>query len=121
MAVNCIMDYSSAKTCKEYANMQNATYDEKTGKILYGLPLSMKALGVNDGTSENLINPMLKLDNYKYGLGTAGGGCDAVKAFATCRNASGNVVENFDGKMNDYWFEMLVFVILVLSILHVCS
>lgn len=110
------MDYSSAKTCREFAKSVNATYDEATNQILYGQPLTMSALGVNDGNDAHSINQLLKLPTYSSGEGVASGGCNAVRL-----KPYNYTVENFDGKQNDYWFETLVFVIFVLSILYVCQ
>jgi hypothetical protein len=110
------MDYSTATTCKEYATMQGANYDEQTNQIMYGQPLQMRALGVNDGTCKNLINPLLQTDNYKSGLGTAGGGCDAVRGWVR-----GQTMEPFDGKPYNYWYEVIVTVIIILALLHVCG
>ena len=57
---------------KNYANLQNAGYDSKNNTILYGINKNMKALGVSDGTC-NQINPLMYKNTYKCGLGVAGG------------------------------------------------
>jgi len=52
-----------------YANFQQANYDGNM--ILYGQSNQTKALGVSDGTC-NQINPLIYTQQYKCGLGTAG-------------------------------------------------
>ena len=56
----------------EYANKQNTFYDPQTNQFLYGINNKMRATGVGDGTC-NQINPLIYQDNYKCGLGSAGG------------------------------------------------
>ena len=57
---------------KQYAADQQATYDEETGQILYGIDTNLRVFGVSDGTC-NQTNPLLYTNRYKCGLGTAGG------------------------------------------------
>ena len=57
---------------KDYANFQSAEYNPANNQILYGINKNMKALGVSDGTC-NQINPVIYGDKYKCGLGVAGG------------------------------------------------
>ena len=58
---------------REYAKKQNAVYDPNTEQILYGINRHMHGLGVNDGTLINLVNPLLLENQYKCGVGAAGG------------------------------------------------
>ena len=53
-----------------YADFQQANYDEN--KILYGQSNQAKVLGVSNGTC-NQLNPLIYTQQYKCGLGTAGG------------------------------------------------
>lgn len=57
---------------KDYADFQHAGYDKQTNQILYGINKNMKVLGVSDGTC-NQINPVMYTNEYKCGLGAAGG------------------------------------------------
>jgi hypothetical protein len=57
---------------KDYADFQHAEYDKQNNTILYGINKNMKVLGVSDGTC-NQINPVIYTNEYKCGLGVAGG------------------------------------------------
>jgi hypothetical protein len=57
---------------KDYADFQHAEYDQQKNQILYGINKNMKALGVSDGTC-NQINPVIYNNKYKCGFGVAGG------------------------------------------------
>jgi hypothetical protein len=61
-----------SKNPYNYANDQNTVYDANTNTMLYGINSRMKVTGVSDGTC-NQINPLIYKDNYKCGLGAAGG------------------------------------------------
>ncbi len=61
-----------SKNPYNYANEQNTVYDANTNTMLYGINSRMKVTGVSDGTC-NQINPLIYQDNYKCGLGSAGG------------------------------------------------
>ncbi len=83
-----------SKNPYNYANEQNTVYDDKTNTMLYGINSRMEATGVGDGTC-NLINPLIYQDNYKCGLGAAGGNpCNngIVESFS---NTSGCNITSF--------------------------
>ena len=115
------MDYSSATTCKQYAKEQGANYDPQSGQILYGQSSNMKALGVNDGTCANLINPMLKRNGFKCGVGVAGGGCNAVDNTCQTSNAKEAGLFSFEGFSSDnsFMFDLLTIIIMVLVVMYV--
>jgi hypothetical protein len=97
----------------EYANNQNTVYDPKTNTFLYGINNKMRATGVGDGTC-NQINPLIFQDNYKCGLGSAGGN--------PCRK----VIESFTSdesvyKVSDYITSIILVLIILLIIYIFCN
>ena len=97
----------------EYANKQNTIYDPETNTFLYGINNKMRATGVGDGTC-NLINPLIFQDNYKCGLGSAGG------------NPCNKVIESFntddkDYKISDYIMSIIIILIILLMIYIFCN
>lgn len=75
----------SCSTIKQYAREQNTVYDPITNSMLYGINTNMRALGVSDGTC-NQINPYILQQNNICGMGAAGGN--------RCR-PDANGIENF--------------------------
>lgn len=78
----------SCNTIKTYAKEQNTLYNPQTNQILYGINTNMHALGVSDGTC-NQINPSIFTPNYICGAGAAGGN----RCYA-------NNIENFENNCN---------------------
>ena len=115
------MDYSSATTCRQYAKEQGASFNPKTNQILYGQSTNMKALGVNDGTCANLINPMLRRNGFKCGVGVAGGGCNAVDNTCQTSNAKEAGLNSLEGFSSDnsFMFDFLTIMVMVLVVLYV--
>ena len=61
------------KCAAKFATSEGAMYDDKTNTILYGISDRMQALGVNDGSCNDLINPMIYTNRQKCSGGTASG------------------------------------------------
>lgn len=115
---------------KQYAEDQGATYDEKTGQILYGISTNLKAFGVSDGTC-NQTDPLLYTNKYKCGLGTSGGNpCypdtlnykyDVIKS-----NKTQDKIENFENtsflglseKMKTT--EIVIVVLIIIFLIMLC-
>lgn len=76
-----------------YANKQNAVYDQKNNEILYGRSNLMKASGVSDGTC-NQINPMMLRYQARCGLGSAGGNPCFPDTIEPVRTYKGNKIYN---------------------------
>ncbi len=93
-----------SKNPYNYANDQNTVYDANTNTMLYGINSRMRVLGVSDGTC-NQINPLIYQDNYKCGLGSAGGN--------PCNN---KIIESFSntGSCNITFFVTSILLTLVL-------
>jgi len=95
------------KDVENYADKQNTIYDKTTNKMLYGINNKMAAFGVSDGTSDQL-DPLLVLNDHKYGAGTAG--------------ANPCVLERFDDtnrfKITDNVIVILLFIIMILLIYY---
>jgi len=83
-----------SKNPYNYANDQNTVYDDKTNTMLYGINSRMKVLGVSDGTC-NQINPLIYQDNYKCGLGAAGGNPCNNEIIESFSNTSGCNITGF--------------------------
>lgn len=77
-----------SKNPYNYANDQNTVYDANTNTMLYGINSRMRVLGVSDGTC-NQINPLIYQDNYKCGLGSAGGNPCNNKIIESFSNTGG--------------------------------
>jgi hypothetical protein len=97
----------------EYANKQNTFYDPQTNQFLYGINNKMRATGVGDGTC-NQINPLIFQDNYKCGLGSAGG--NPCKKVIESFNS-----ENSNHKVSDYITSIVLFFIIILIIYIYCN
>ena len=85
-----------------YAKLQNAKYDKKNNKILYGVSNNMKAFGVGNGTC-NLVNPSIYTNKYKCGYGVGGGNpCRKNIPKTNTKNKVDNVdkVEKFENINN---------------------
>jgi hypothetical protein len=93
------------KCARIYANEQGAEYDPETNTILYGINKNMRALGVNDGTCSNLINPSMYTKQQRCGLGVAGG--PYIEHFSTSNN-------------NSYEYIYLLIIVFLLVILIKC-
>ena len=83
-----------SKNPYNYANEQNTVYDANTNTFLYGINSKMKVTGVSDGTC-NQINPLIYQDNYKCGLGSAGGNPCNNKIIESFNNISGCNITGF--------------------------
>ena len=83
-----------SKNPYNYANDQNTVYDVNTNTMLYGINSRMKVTGVSDGTC-NQINPLIYQDNYKCGLGAAGGNPCNNKIIESFNNTSGCNITDF--------------------------
>jgi hypothetical protein len=93
----------------EYAKEQNTIYDPKTNQMLYGISTNTRVAGVSDGTC-NQYDPLLKLNHYKCGSGSAGGNRCVADAYGIENFASGCFRNN-----NDY----IYFIILVVFFIFV--
>lgn len=79
---------------KEYASNQHADYDKKTNQILYGIDTNLKAMGVSDGSCDQ-INSSLTTSKYKCGFGAAGG------TLLSQSDAYNHKFENIEGYENE--------------------
>jgi hypothetical protein len=76
-----------------FANKQNAIYDQKNNEILYGRSNLMQPSGVSDGTC-NQINPMMLRYGARCGLGSAGGNPCFPDTIEPVRTYKGNKIFN---------------------------
>jgi hypothetical protein len=100
----------------EYANKQNTVYDPETNTFLYGINNKMRATGVGDGTC-NQINPLIFQDNYKCGLGSAGGN-PCRKVIESFNNDSG-YKNNYN--ITDYVKTIMIVLVVILIIYIFCN
>ena len=107
---------------KNYANLQNADYDINNDTILYGINKNMKALGVSDGTC-NQINPIMYSNAYKCGLGVAGGNpckkniskdqLNTTEKFENTNNTSIDTEKNIKGCNLTTYINIIILLLLV--------
>ena len=110
----------SCDNVRRYASDQNTIYYPKTNQILYGVNKNMRALGVSDGTC-NQINPQIFAQNNICGLGAAGGNpCvpDAYGIKNILKDDSGAFgKETFISNSNQYGYFITPYIVLIIIIL----
>ena len=119
------MDNKSRNKCKinneVFAKKQGTIYDQRTNTMLYGINRNMRAFGVSDGTC-NQINPLMFTDNYKCGLGAAGGNKCIPNTYSNnqenLKNNQENfknIIENFNEENNNtLWYFFIIVLIIII-------
>ena len=110
---------------KNFADFEGAEYSPLNNQILYGINKNMKALGVSDGTC-NQVNPQIYTDTYKCGLGVAGGNPCSDNNVITDFNYIENPdnmetfenTEKYNKKINGYNFTNIINIIIIILIIY---
>jgi hypothetical protein len=95
------------KNINEYAEKQNTFYDVETNQMLYGIDSNTHALGVSNGTC-NQINPMIYKNHYKCSSGVAGG--------SPCYKNSSDKIEGFS-MLNNRFKSLEIIILFALLLL----
>jgi hypothetical protein len=108
---------------KDYAKLQQASYDIQNNKILYGTSNQIGSLGVSDGTTNkkcNVFDAMVYKKPCSAFIGTAGGNPCKKQNSNSNQNSNQNSnsnplnIENFENKKhNGYDITMIINIVLI--------
>lgn len=113
---------------KDYARLQQATYDIQNNTILYGTSNQIGSLGVSDGSTNqkcNVFDDMVYKKPCSAFIGTAGGNpCTDknYKNYEKYKTTKLNSKENFENKKhNGYNITMIINIILILLLIFIVT
>ena len=109
---------------KDYARLQQASYDIQNNKILYGTSNQIGSLGVSDGTTNekcNVFDDMVYKKPCSAFIGTAGGNpCTKTQNQPQIQNVSSK--EHFENKKhNGYNITMIINIILIFLLIIILT